>query len=238
MDNCITCNAEIVQTPGKRKKLYCSALCRQKAWNKKQIIPPPEYKEGGLYRFENGGFVDIGKEIVDDFIAGKYAVLTEETKAWMKKVLDDGSTIPLNINQKEINEAVDLHLEDQLRYCKEQNNGKGFNTLPLNKENEKCLKKADDFKVGFVGVNEDGTNQPPVWAKDFATVITRSLNDIPSDKEDEKAFDAVPLFSDKIMGNKETKGNLTGKGRPEKPEKVMPQGLSKVDQLRWMRENA
>lgn len=94
MDTCLTCNAEIVQTAGKRKKLYCSALCRQKAWNKRQTIPDPVYIEGGLYEFKNGAFsqrfgyavVDIpfqitieGERKINDVVHtpdGKYVVTT------------------------------------------------------------------------------------------------------------------------------------------------------------------
>lgn len=39
MDTCLHCNEPISQTPGKRKRIFCSDACRSAHWAKKEVVP-------------------------------------------------------------------------------------------------------------------------------------------------------------------------------------------------------
>lgn len=39
MDTCLHCNKAISQTPGKRKRIFCSDACRSAHWAKKEVVP-------------------------------------------------------------------------------------------------------------------------------------------------------------------------------------------------------
>jgi len=71
MTKCEICGNEMVTKGKGRPKRFCSQTCKQKNFKLKAKAATPEYKEGGLYRFENGVFVE-----------------TQADRAWAKEKFD------------------------------------------------------------------------------------------------------------------------------------------------------